>query len=94
MAAASPLAPGRVDPGATGQEGGEAAKAKRGRHATPAQERREEMHWLKKTCEEQMKEIRTLREEIGKKNGQMTELQAALPELHALREQVVLLKKA
>eukprot|EP00439_Symbiodinium_sp_Y106_P086965 s314_g37.t1 len=87
VAAASPLAPGRVPPGATGQEGGETAKAKRGRHATPAQERREEMHWLKKTCEEQMKEIRTLREEIGKKNGQMTELQAAMPELHALREQ-------
>ena len=53
VAAASPLAPGRVPPGATGQEGGETAKAKRGRRATPAQERREEMHWLKKTCEDE-----------------------------------------
>ena len=68
----------------------DSGKPKRGRHATPAQERREGMHWLKKTCEEQTAEIRGLRQQVaayasqlGNKDGQIFGLNARIHQLEA-----------
>ena len=71
-----------------GDGGGE--KAMRGRHATPAQERREEMHWLKKKCDKQTEDISALHKQVaayasqlGSKDGQIFELNARIHQLEA-----------